>query len=541
MGHRISSPAPFLAGLSLWLGYPGPFIKFLNVYNYFLLSQNHAGAIALNNSINSRDKEVLGMENRDIGNIVKEFAEKGVIISPEALNLLKKVDYRVYLDNLHLLGEDVAIILPSHLEAIKRALEIKAKETRITKPVQEVMLESAVEIEEIPEIKPVKGELEEFIEYFLSRYERISKLFGENFCSRAKTIAEAKVAKRGEKALVIGLIRQKVESRDKRFLIITIEDKTGSMPAFLPPEYKRIGERITLDQVVALRGTTTGNGGLSVERIIQPDIQEHEPNRAEKNVKAVLISDLHIGSMYFNEKAFNSFIKWLHTPEARLVKYLVIAGDLVDGIGVYPNQEEELLVTDIFEQFKIAAELLSQIPSHIVVIYIPGNHEPVRQAEPQPKVPENYASPLLRIGREILLLPNPCYIKLHGVRFLIYHGRSLNAIFKHVPGLQPISPSTVPQAMKELLKARSLVPVYGESPIAPQPFDWLVIDRVPDVFHTGHIHVYGLDEYKRVKIVNTGTFQNQTPYLKSMEITPTTGTAAVINLRTLDMKIMHFS
>jgi len=482
------------------------------------------------------------MERRELENIIRDFAERGVSVSPEALSFLKEVDYKIYLDNLHLLGEDVAVVLPRHLEAIKKALESKSKATDAREALQqEEKIESAIEIEEAPEIKAVRGELEEFIEYFLSRYERIFNLFGENLRNRARSVAEAKIAKKGDSLLVIGLIREKIESRDKRVLVMTIEDKTGSMPAFVPPEYKRIGERITLDQVIALKGTATGNGGLSVERIIQPDIQEHEPNRAEKNVKAVLISDLHIGSLYFNEKAFNSFVRWLHTSKARLVKYLVIAGDLVDGIGVYPNQEEELMITDIFEQYKMAAELLSKIPEHITIIYAPGNHEPVRQAEPQPKVPEHYVSPLLGMGREVLLLPNPCYIKLHGVRFLIYHGRSLNAIFKHVPGLQPISPETVPQAMKELLKARSLVPVYGESPIAPQPYDWLVIDKVPEVFHTGHIHVYGVDEYKRVKIVNTGTFQDQTPYLESMEVTPTTGTAAIVNLRTLDVRIMHFA
>jgi len=482
------------------------------------------------------------MENKDLKVIIKEFVEKGVIVSPEALSILKNLDYKIFLENLHLLGEEIVVLLPSHLEGIKKALESKSSDKERTKSDQIVVeVEPEIEIEEIPEIKPVKGELEEFIEYFLSRYERISKLFGENFCNRAKNIAHVKAARKGERVLVIGLVRQKVESRDKRLLILTIEDKTGSMPAFLPPEYKRIGERITVDQVIALKGTTTGNGGLSVERIIQPDVQEHEPNRAEKNVKAVLISDLHIGSMYFNEKMYNSFIKWLHQPQARLVKYIIIAGDLVDGIGVYPDQEDELMVKDIFEQFKMASELLSRIPDHITIIYIPGNHEPVRQAEPQPSVPEHYSSPLLKMEREIILLPNPCYIKLHGVRFLVYHGRSLNAIFKHVPGLQPISPNTVPQAMKELLKARSLVPIYGESPIAPQPFDWLVIDKIPDVFLAGHIHVCGVDEYKSVKIVNTGTFQDQTPYLRGMDITPTTGTAAVINLRTLDVKMMRFS
>lgn len=58
----------------------------------------------------------------------------------------------------------------------------------------------------------------------------------------------------------------------------------------------------------------------------------------------VFISDIHIGSSTFLDGAFKRFIKWINgdfgdeqqREIANNVKYVVVAGDIVDGIGVYP-------------------------------------------------------------------------------------------------------------------------------------------------------------------------------------------------------------
>ena len=52
--------------------------------------------------------------------------------------------------------------------------------------------------------------------------------------------------------------------------------------------------------------------------------------------KAVLISDVHVGSDTFLETCWNKFADWLSDSDH---SYLLIAGDLVDGIGIYPGQE----------------------------------------------------------------------------------------------------------------------------------------------------------------------------------------------------------
>ena len=33
-------------------------------------------------------------------------------------------------------------------------------------------------------------------------------------------------------------------------------------------------------------------------------------------------------------------------------------GDLVEGVGVYPGQEEDLVITDVHEQYRVLSEML---------------------------------------------------------------------------------------------------------------------------------------------------------------------------------------
>ena len=48
-----------------------------------------------------------------------------------------------------------------------------------------------------------------------------------------------------------------------------------------------------------------------------------------------------------------------------------------------------------------------------------------------------------------------------------------------------------------------MAPIYGEkTALAPEQKDYLVIDRVPDIFVTGHVHACRLAEYRGIKLVN---------------------------------------
>ncbi len=55
---------------------------------------------------------------------------------------------------------------------------------------------------------------------------------------------------------------------------------------------------------------------------------------------------------------------------ASKVKYVVVDGDIVDGIGVYPNQDRDLAILDIYAQYKLFFNLISMIPDYIHIFVI---------------------------------------------------------------------------------------------------------------------------------------------------------------------------
>jgi DNA polymerase II small subunit len=239
-------------------------------------------------------------------------------------------------------------------------------------------------------------------------------------------------------------------------------------------------------------------------------------------------------------------ILWLNgkigTPNQRdvagRIKYLVIAGDLVDGVGIYPDQDRELEIPDVYAQYKVAAQYVEQIPDYIEVIFIPGNHDATRQAIPQPAVAKEFAEPVYE-ARSIHALDNPVRLRLHGVSFLVYHGRSLDDVVATVPGITFQTPD---KGMEHLLRCRHLAPEYGKrTPVAPEQEDRLVIQDVPDVFHSGHVHVLKHKEYRRTVIVNSGAWQSQTEYQRKMGLVPTPGILPTLSLQTLQVGLIDFT
>ena len=285
---------------------------------------------------------------------------------------------------------------------------------------------------------------------------------------------------------------------------------------------------------------------LIAEDFFLPNIPAKTPRRADIPVYAALISDIHAGSKMFMEDAFRRFLLWLNgkignqqmREIANHIKYVIIAGDLVDGVGIYPKQYEELQIKDIYEQYEVVAKLIECIPDYIEIVIIPGNHDAVRRALPQPAIKPEYAKPLYELDR-VHLIGNPSTISLHGVRVLIYHGRSLDDIISLVPNMSFQEPD---RAMRYLLESRHLAPIYGErTPIAPEKSDLLVVEGVPEIFHAGHIHTLKYSTYRGVLIVNSGAWQGQTEYQREMGHIPTPGIAPIVNLQTLEVIPLDFT
>ncbi|MEM2666568.1 MAG: DNA-directed DNA polymerase II small subunit [Candidatus Bathyarchaeia archaeon] len=393
------------------------------------------------------------------------------------------------------------------------------------------------------------GTLSDYLDYFRDRFKRMEKLLRQRMDARgAVSVIDALHAQPGTKLEIIGMVVEKREARQKIFL--TIEDLHASatvlVPQNAPSELLDKARALLLDQVVCVSVVKTREKLLIAQDIILPDIAPKTQNKAHAPVYAVLTSDMHVGSVKFQKEAFNRFVLWLNGKYgnermreiASHVKYVLIAGDIVDGIGVYPNQIKELAIRDIYGQYRSAAKFIEQIPDYIEVIIIPGNHDAPRKALPQPPISDDYLEPLQE-SRKIYSLGNPCTISLHKVEFLLYHGRSLDDLISTVPGVEYTHPE---KAMTLLLQSRHLAPTYGgKTPLAPESKDRLVIERVPDVFHAGHIHTLGYTNYRGVLVVNSGCWQEQTDYMRRLGLAPTPCLVPVINLQTFEITVLSFA
>jgi DNA polymerase II small subunit len=236
----------------------------------------------------------------------------------------------------------------------------------------------------------------------------------------------------------------------------------------------------------------------------------------------------------FLEKEWKRMTDWLNgegkgslsSDMAGRVKYMVIAGDLVDGIGVYPDQEADLVAPDISHQYEMLAEAMSRIPDHITIVMMPGNHDAVRIAEPQPPLPVEYQE--MFTNESICFLSNPSFFSLSGVHVAAYHGKSLDdlvQLFQNVSYEDPIP------GMVEMLKFRHFSPTYGmRNQLAPELKDHLLIKDIPDILVSGHVHRFGYDTYKGVQMIQAGTWQSQTPYQKMLNFKPQPAKMALVEL-----------
>lgn len=384
------------------------------------------------------------------------------------------------------------------------------------------------------------GSYEDFLALFRDRYERLSELLRDRVSPRSISSLEATNRARHGVG-IIGLLSD-TRSTGSGHWLLELEDQTGSTRALVHRDNDLfpIVNELLLDQVVAIEGTLADDGGIIfVDELHQPEIpMANQVSTADEQVEVALVSDLHIGSEEFAVDAWDTFVDWLDSPEASRIGYLVIGGDLVDGVGVYPNQSKELAIVDVYEQYETAASHLTAIPEDIEVVIIPGNHDAVRLAEPQPAFGERIVDAL--DGLDARLVSNPGWVEIEGVSFLLYHGTSLDDVIASIPG-DDVDYDDPTVAMTHLLRKRHLAPTYGSrTRIAPEVTDHLVIDRVPDVFHAGHTHTSGVRTYRDVRIINTGTWQHQTPFQRQVNIDPDVAIAAIVDLSDLSVTVRSF-
>lgn len=469
----------------------------------------------------------------DVGAALNFVINKGFQIHPDALKILEQIDVK-------------------ELERIIKQI-VKEKERQQLYLISQKDLESFLGIKEdepiedsheilydpTPNLASAEG-VQGFTALFSSRYTKLKRIMSNRPEAKLiKTISAVIASKSKDEVYVCGLVTDR--RTDRNVTKITLDDQSGIMETIVvDEELQKVASGLLMDQFVMEKIVTSKNGGFIVKDIILPDIPDHAANRSKTEAYAVFVSDLHVGSKYFMEKEFLDLVAWLSSPDpiAKKVRFFILGGDVVDGIGIYPNQDKELVALNTQDQLKLLYDLLDKIPKHIKVFIAPGNHDPGRRALPQPAIPAKY-NPDLWGRKNFFMIGNPAIISLNGVKVLIFHGQSVDDIVKTTPGLSYDKPAKV---MQYLLKARHLSPIYGaQTPLAPELEDYMVIDEVPDIFHAGHVHVIDLDLYKNILILNSGAWQSQTPFQSGVGITPTPGVAVLVNLKTFKVYTKDFS
>jgi len=390
-------------------------------------------------------------------------------------------------------------------------------------------------------IAPIEAEAG-FKKLFQDRYSHLLEIARQRPDSKSIVSIESGKEMRERGYKIAGLLSSR-NSRKGGAIELVLDDPTGSSKLYCGEEAAKSALSLPLDSLVVAEVTLGKGGQLYAKDLLLPDIPMRKAVGSSRRVYAVMLSDLHIGSKTFLADDFGRFLGWLNgkfgdVDIVERIRYVIVAGDVVDGIGVYPGQEFQLSERNLRRQYDVAGELLAQVPKHMKLLMVPGNHDPVRQALPQPAVSADVAGPLYRLENAVHL-GGPANIKLDGVSFLIYHGRSLDDVIATVPDLTYDRPV---EAMEVLLKARHLAPTYGKrTALSPEVRDMLVIDPVPDVFHAGHVHTLDVGSYRGTLVVNSGTFQGQTPFQANMGIDPISSIVPILNLSTLEVIKRNFA
>jgi len=381
-----------------------------------------------------------------------------------------------------------------------------------------------------------EGTIEDFTRYFRHRFQVLSEMLrSRREMHGALDIAKSKRSTRDVR--FVGMVSG-VRVTKNGHRIMDVEDEADRVSVLLPADSPLSAEIVVPDEVLGIAGVVNERGLVIAQSLVKPDLPVMKPFQGTKDhVRAAFMSDIHVGSKTFLEERWSRMVAWMQDGDdvARSIRYLVVSGDVVDGIGVFPRQDEELAIDDIYGQYEALASHFQALPDHVTVVMIPGNHDAVRPAEPQQALPQGIQK---LFDSSVIFAGNPSLLSFEGIRVLAYHGRSMDDFVSSIPGMNYHRPL---DAMREMLRMRHLAPIYGgKTPIAPEAEDYLIIQDVPEVFVTGHVHAVGVDQYRGVVLVNASTWQAQTPYQKMRNIDPMPARLPIVDLATGQAVIKEF-
>ncbi len=499
------------------------------------------------------DKEVLNLfsETRDVES-VKLIIEKIKIYTQQRI-ITKNVFYENK-DKVNQFFSTLPEENQKELETLKIKLGLSIEISKEIEKPKKLELKTFVKGVRIVSMIPSsskKLETKDFINYFKSRFNEM-KNFLQDSPKLTNLISINKILDNRQGISIIGIISSKRITKNKNILL-EVEDLTGKIRILInqnKPELYKKGEEISLDSVLGFIGS--GNGEIFfANEIIFPDSYLPERKKSFVEEYALFIGDIHFGSKLFLEKSFLKFIDYVNcklpnTPESEKIKYLFIVGDVIAGVGNYPNQERDLKIKDIEEQFIGIAELLKRIRKDIKIIISPGNHDGVRLMEPQPLLDEKYAWALYDL-ENVILTTNPSVVNIGameefvGFNVLTYHGFSFPFYNNTIPSLITTGSLNSPdKIMGYLLKNRHLAPTHTSVQYFPHEEDNLIIKKIPDIFVSGHTHKSAVSYYNNILVISISSWESKTEFQEKMGNEPDFCKIPMFNLKTREVKILDF-
>ncbi len=403
-----------------------------------------------------------------------------------------------------------------------------------------------------------KRTAEDFTAHFNARYGKLKEILQKKQeLQDAMSIKRVASKSEREKVCIIGMIYEKSLTKNKN-IMFTLEDPTGQINVVVSknkPDVFKMAEDCVRDEVIGLAGVS-GKNIIFADSIVYPEIPAtNELKKGPAEEYAVFTGDQHIGSRHFLHESFGNFIKWINQELgsdeqreiAKKVKYVFLVGDLVDGIGIYPTQYNDLEIKDIEDQYSKLIEAIKQIPNHISIIICAGNHDALRLIEPQPPLYSDYAKGLFEMPN-VYMVSNPAVVNMgasenfKGFNVLLYHGASFHFYSENVESIR--AQGGVKRAdliMKFLLQRRHLAPEHTSATYVPIPdSDPLLIDIVPDFFVTGHIHRSMVSSYRNITMLNCSCWIGMTDFQEKVGLIPEPARAIAVNLQTRETKVMRF-
>ncbi|MBQ7979304.1 MAG: DNA-directed DNA polymerase II small subunit [Candidatus Methanomethylophilaceae archaeon] len=472
--------------------------------------------------------------------ILSVAASKGILFSPDAMEMILSNDRPMEFVNTvfaHLARNTLFVSKQDIMDCIvgDKILHESPKEIKPNNRFTSDL--TVVKGTDITGESTSEGKVNDFANYFRARFFTMKRLIEKrNDFGRAMTIENAMLKDR--EVRIVGMVYERRTTKNGHTML-RVEDESGITGVFISKDSPLSNELFVDDEVIGIVGRPNSKMEMIMaEKIVRPDIpRSHTWEPSDSTSKIAFLSDCHVGSSTFLEPQWERMTKWLRENAVEQgINYLVFPGDVVDGIGVFPDQDKELDIPDIYEQYEKLAEYLKEIPDHIKMVIHPGNHDAARPAEPQPALNSVFTK---GFDSNILMLGNPVYLNVEGRTVLTYHGKSID---DWVAAVQYLTYEDPLRVMKEMCIRRHLAPIYGQrNALAPEKKDYMAMEYIPDIFVSGHVHGAGQLQYNGVRLINASTWQSQTEYQRMHNFNPNPAIMPVVDLASGKMEMKDFN